>query len=239
MSTELNSERLNSIVDRINELVATFDLLREPVNEAVDKKVAEFNVLTDSLAASRVILEKVSEVSSETGERGERYLKELREMAVKSSSIDEALRALSVKAVEIQSVVGSLDGSDFGMKVLEVISEKAQISLNLEDIATVVREELERNAGGGGFKNGSPHGILSVLFCASNFLYVYLLTDSVALSALGLLSAASVSGMILLMGAGSREAGNLMSSFRGKALVNSLANLLEGISRNLRPNSRD
>jgi hypothetical protein len=238
MSTELNSERLNSIVDRINELVATFDLLREPVNEAVDKKVAEFNVLTDSLAASRVILEKVSEVSSETGERGERYLKELREMAVKSSSIDEALRALSVKAVEIQSVVGSLDGSDFGMKVLEVISEKAQISLNLEDIATVVREELERNAGGG-FKNGSPHGLLSVLFCASNFLYVYLLTDSVALSALGLLSAASVSGMILLMGAGSREAGNLMSSFRGKALVNSLANLLEGISRNLRPNSRD
>ena len=118
MSTELNSERLNLIVDRINELVATFDLLREPVNEAVDKKVAEFKVLTDSLAASRVILEKVSEVSSETGERGERYLKELREMAVRSSSIDEALRALSVKAAEIQSVVGSLDGSDFGMKVL-------------------------------------------------------------------------------------------------------------------------
>jgi hypothetical protein len=56
---------------------------------------------------------------------------------------------------------------------------------------------------------------------------------------LGLLSAASVSGMILLMGAGSRGDGNLMSSFRGKALVNSLANLLEGISRSLRPNSRD
>ena len=38
MSTELNSERLNLIVDRINELVATFDLLRDPVNEAVDKR---------------------------------------------------------------------------------------------------------------------------------------------------------------------------------------------------------
>lgn len=239
MSTELNSERLNLIVDRINELVATFDLLRDPVNEAVDKKVAEFNVLTDSLAASRVILEKVSEVNSETGERGERYLKELHEMAVKSSSIDEALRALSVKAVEIQSVVGSLDGSDFGMKVLEVISEKAQISLNLEDIATVVREELETNAGKGGVNSSSPHGILAVVFCASNVLNMYLMTDSVAWSAFSLLSAVSLSGMILLMGAGSRGVGNLMSSFRGKALVNSLANLLEGISRGLRPKSQD
>ena len=78
-----------------------------------------------------------------------------------------------------------------------------------------------------------------MLFCASNFLYVYLLTGSVAMSALGLLSAASVSGMILLMGAGRRGDGNLMSSFRGKALVNSLANLLEGISRGLRLKSQD
>jgi len=68
---------------------------------------------------------------------------------------------------------------------------------------------------------------------------MYLMTDSVAWSAFSLLSAVSLSGMILLMGAGSRGTGNLMSSFRGKALVNSLANLLEGISRGLRPKSQD